>query len=220
MLTILATLLPLALSSPLPSSFLPSSCSSFTVGSCSPDMDELVDSYTDIPSAALCQQICGIQEGCNYFSHSSSSLLCSLYHYRFLSSCQLVAGPSTPPLDQCITSVPEETPSCSSFMRENCTFLGSPVLNKTSITDGHACQALLDTLGWLYSATYFSFDSDQGRCVFYSSQQVDCQAVSGPVRPAIQDCQGNITTAAAVTTEEVDTNDTWLQNNVGSHTLI
>ena len=49
---------------------LPPGCREYTVGECNPEQDENIDTYTDIPDAVICQTLCGIQEGCNYFRHS------------------------------------------------------------------------------------------------------------------------------------------------------
>merc|ERR1712080_441420 len=79
-LALLATLTkanPLLLSNPhIPQ--LPDGCEDFTVGACNPEQDELIDMYPNIPEEALCQTVCGIQEGCNYFRYSKSSKECKL----------------------------------------------------------------------------------------------------------------------------------------------
>merc|ERR1719158_1154127 len=99
-----------------------SSCSSFTVSSCSPDQDELVDSFPFPPNtkdgAALCQQTCGIFEGCQFFTFNSVSGYCDLYHYRYLESCQVVGGPAVPAMDDCMEKGEED--SCESFIEEDC----------------------------------------------------------------------------------------------------
>merc|ERR1712080_452847 len=149
----------LAQASPLLPS-LPAGCGDFTVGECSPEQDELIDTYADIPDSALCQTLCGIQEGCNYFRHSKSSLDCTLYHYRFLTSCNLIAGPEKPGIDECSH---EEEPSCDSFVRENCVYNGENVLEKESITDSHDCT-------------------------LYTTKEADCDAISGPSTPSMDSC--------------------------------
>merc|ERR1719516_117720 len=196
-LALLATLTqanPLFLSDPhIPR--LPDGCEAFTVGACSPEKDELIDMYPDIPDEALCQTVCGIQEGCNYFRWSMSTKECKLFHYRFLTSCNVIAGPMTPSIDECAK---EEAPSCHSFVRENCNSTGSLVLNKNSITDAHACQDLLNTVGQIYKAEYFLFDSDIQECDLYDTKDMDCDAISGPKSPSIESC--NIPTSPGPTT--------------------
>merc|ERR1719430_540690 len=72
----------------------PSSCSSFSVSSCSPDQDELLDTFSFPPGTpdgpALCQATCYVMEGCQYFTYNSVSGTCDLYHYRYLESCQVI----------------------------------------------------------------------------------------------------------------------------------
>merc|ERR1719153_1047629 len=181
---------------------LPEGCRDFTVGSCDAEEDELIDQYPEIPNGALCQTVCQIQEGCNYFRWSSSSLDCSLYHYRFLSSCNLIAGPKEPSIDDCAK---EENPSCDSFVRENCLYKGAEVLVKDSITDAHACQDLLITVGWIYKAVYFSFDSIKQVCVLYDALNMDCDAISGPNHPDIEECGKSTTSVAPSTTTTTTT---------------
>merc|ERR1719430_502011 len=182
----------LAQSSPHQKSFLPEGCQDFTVGQCNPEQDELIDSYPEIPDMETCQIVCGIQEGCNFFRHSKSTLDCQLYHYRFLTSCNLIAGPMTPTIDECSK---DEEHSCDSFIRENCLYMGTKVLEKDSITDQHACQDLLLTVGAIYHATYFTFDSNAQVCVLYDTADMDCDAISGPVEPLLETC-GNPPTSA------------------------
>ena len=164
--------------------FLPDGCRNFTVGSCNPEEDELIDIYPRIPDAPLCQEICRIQEGCNYFRWSKSSKECSLYHYRFLASCNIISGPRFPSIDECAK---EENPSCASFVRENCTY-STETMSKESVTDAHACQDLLRTIGFIYGSEYFSFDSNTQVCSFYKTKDVVCDAISGPRDPVMDTC--------------------------------
>merc|ERR1712243_492340 len=82
----------------------------------------------------------------------------------------VIAGPMTPSIDECAK---EEAPSCHSFVRENCNSTGSLVLNKNSITDAHACQDLLITVGQIYKAKYFLFDSDIQECDLYDTKDMN-----------------------------------------------
>merc|ERR1719285_260307 len=148
-----------------------------------------------IPDSQICQKLCTIQEGCNYFRHSKANLTCTLYHYRFLTSCNLIAGPKEPTIDECAV---DEEHSCDSFIRENCEYQGSKVLEKGSITDEHACQDLLAEIGEIYGAVYFMFDNDNQNCVLYSSKDMECDAISGPKDPAMDTCD-NPTTSKPTT---------------------
>merc|ERR1712002_1037248 len=125
-LALLATLTkanPLLLSNPhIPQ--LPDGCEDFTVGACNPEQDELIDMYPNIPEEALCQTVCGINEGCNYFRYSKSSKECNLFHYSYLSNCKTIGGPKKPSIDECSK---EDEPSCVSFIREKCNNTGNKV---------------------------------------------------------------------------------------------
>merc|ERR1712180_363786 len=200
----------LAHSSPLSQDVsLPSGCKDYTVGECNPEADELIDTYEQIPDGAVCQTLCGIQEGCNYFRHSKANKTCTLYHYRFLTSCNLIAGPVTPTIDECTG---DEERSCDSFIRENCEYQGDKVLEKGSITDQHACQDLLAEIGEIYGAVYFMFDTDNQNCVLYSSKDMECDAISGPKDPVMDTCDNPTTakptTAAPTTAKPTTTNPT------------
>ena len=117
-----------------------SSCSSFSVGSCYPDQEEVIDTFPLPPNLdagpALCQDICGVVEGCQYFSYSFSSGSCDLYHYRYLASCQVVGGPDYPSLDDCLDIVD----TCDSFIQEDCSYTADIVLERLSVTNTHHCQ--------------------------------------------------------------------------------
>merc|ERR1712002_1170212 len=168
---------------------LPAECAYFTVGGCDPSKDEIIESY-DIPNSAenvysLCQQVCQIQEGCNFFKYNKNTEKCDLFHYRYLDSCQLVAGTATPSLDECAQEL-ENT--CNSFVREDCYYSGDVVFNKTSVTDSHSCQELLATLGFVYKAEYFVYDSDAHTCEFFTEKDSVCDILSGPVIPDLDGC--------------------------------
>lgn len=181
-------------------------CNVFTVGECDPNRDELIDEYgmPDGPLAvASCQLICQVQEGCNYFTYSSAAETCSLYHYRYLASCQLVGGAARPAIDECSQQA-TEADSCNSYVRENCAY-GRVIFSKSSVTDAHSCQALLAILGSVYGAEYFVYDSKHHVCIFYESQEeMTCSAISGPRAPSVEEC-GIVTTAPATTTTDEQT---------------
>ena len=98
-----------------------------------------------------------------------------------------------PNMDECAAELED---SCNSFIREDCLYSGDVVFNKTSVTDAHSCQALLQTLGAIYKAEYFVYDSIKHKCVFYTSRDSACNGFSGPALPDIDDCNAEGTTAA------------------------
>merc|ERR1712013_626431 len=185
------------------------SCSSFSVGSCYPDQEEVIDTFPlppnldDGPAVAVCQDICGVVEGCQYFSYSFSSGFCDLYHYRYLASCQVVGGPDYPSLDDCL----DIGDTCDSFIQEDCSYTADIVLERSSLTNTHHCQDLLLILGDVLGAEYWVYDSNNHTCFLYSSQGRHCDKWSGPGTPDIRDCQST-TTATATTTTRASTTTT------------
>jgi hypothetical protein len=187
-LLLLLALLPQSLSLP--------TCADYTVAACAPEEEELIDTYTGIPGPAVCQALCRIQEGCGYFRHFRGSLLCGLFHYHYLATCGIIGGPAEPAIDSCSG----QAGGCGAFRGEDCPYLGDIVLEKEAITDPHAGQQLLATLGVIYHADYFTFDSSAKVCTLFSSMDRDCDAVSGPSLPDIESCETTWTTIACTTT--------------------
>ena len=73
-------------------------CSLLTVSECQPDLEEVIMTVP-LPSyqgaAQLCQELCGVQEDCEYWSFNADTLDCSLLAYCYLHSCDnITAGPS------------------------------------------------------------------------------------------------------------------------------
>merc|ERR1712241_494559 len=84
---------------------LPEGCELFTVGNCDPAEDEFIASY-QLPNTTdnanrICQDVCQIQEGCNFFVYRAAQSLCYLYQYRYLDSCSQVGGVGSPDIDVC-----------------------------------------------------------------------------------------------------------------------
>jgi len=169
-------------------------CQDFTVGACDPSKDELIEEY-DIPNVeeavSLCQEVCQIQEGCNFFDYNKNASKCYLFSYRYLDSCQLIGGPVTPGIDDCVQGMDN---SCASFVREECSYKGDIRFSKESVTDAHSCQALLQTLHTVYKAEYFVYDTTAHLCMFYSTMEADCPTLSGPKFPDVDECRSGTTT--------------------------
>ena len=72
-------------------------CLEFTVGSCSPDPGQVINTFP-LPDTAekweTCEELCGILEGCSTWSLqcAQSSCPCTLYKYSYLHSCHVVGG--------------------------------------------------------------------------------------------------------------------------------
>ena len=68
---------------PASRSVMPAGCTDFTVGDCRPMGDEVVETWQDIPTPALCQvrppphpplqYLCTLHEYCRYFGHNMAS---------------------------------------------------------------------------------------------------------------------------------------------------
>ena len=144
--------------------------------------------------------------------YNSTGEVCQLYHYRYAGSCQLVGGVAEPPADDCLHLFDVDPGSCGSFRDEACQYRGQVLLEKTSVTDYHSCQGLLQGLGPIYGASYFVYDSSPAptghRCRLYSSWERSCSAVMGPRYPDIDECHENHPISSSSTTTTPTTTPT------------
>ena len=125
----------------------PAQCSLLSVSECLPDLDEVIQEVP-LPSpsqgaAQLCQQLCGVQEDCNYWTYDAASLTCSLLSYCYLHSCDSLTAGAEPDTSECLC---RDSGSCADLVRENCALLGSVVWRGEAVTDTHACQVELQTI--------------------------------------------------------------------------
>merc|ERR1712080_317609 len=127
---------------PILGSSLPDGCEDFTLGSCNTEQDELIEKYTGIPDAPGCQALCGYIERCQHFRYTKSSQECELFHFRFLTTCNIVAGPKAPLVAAC-SKEDAEGGSCHSFISEDCIYSGTPVMATDGLTTSSACQDIL-----------------------------------------------------------------------------
>merc|ERR1712080_216595 len=102
---------------PILGSSLPDGCEDFTLGSCNTEQDELIEKYTGIPDAPGCQALCGYIERCQHFRYTKSSQECELFHFRFLTTCNIVAGPKAPLVAACSKEERKEVPVTPSYRR-------------------------------------------------------------------------------------------------------
>ena len=115
----------------------------------------------------------------------------SILYFRYLDSCQLIGGTAQPMLDECAQEL-EST--CNSFVQEECTYAGTDIFHKSSVTDAHSCQEILVTLGGVLGGDYFVFDSNTSICTFFDSREFTCSSLSGPVMPSFDECQSGAST--------------------------
>ena len=100
-------------------------CSLLSVSECQPDQAEVIREIA-LPSnpgaRQLCQQFCGVQEGCSYWSYDQDTLTCSLLSYCYLHSCDSLTAGAEPDFSDCLC---QDNGSCDNLVQENCDLLGS-----------------------------------------------------------------------------------------------
>ena len=166
-------------------------CTLFSVGECSPNADEIIMSV-DLPSDqgahSLCQELCGIQEDCEYWSFDADTLRCTLHTYCYLHSCDSITGAADPdPFDGCICL---NNGTCEDLVWENCTLEGTVVWEEGSVRDAHQCQDYLHTLGPAFGGTVFSYSHNEQVCRLLDQDTKTCTAMSGPRVPLVDSCPG------------------------------
>ena len=164
-------------------------CTLFSVGECQPDAEEIIMSV-DLPSDqgahSVCQELCLIQEDCEYWSFDALSLTCTLHTYCYLHSCDSITG-GVENFDTCICL---DNGTCEDLVWENCTLLGTVVWEEGSVRDAHQCQDYLETLGPVLGATVFSYSHTEQVCRLLDAGTKTCTAMSGPRVPLVDSCPG------------------------------
>ena len=176
-----------------------SDCRLFTVGECTPSNDIWVDEISvpcggagDVDACVrFCQTLCRANEKCNIFSYSLSKELCTLIQetsiFEYLAGCDVVAGPGSPPLEECMNDHPED--ECERFIGQDCIYNGNPILNTTA-TDPKACQDILDEseeVG-LGAKLFIHHASPLNHCQLRDSTDRTCDAIAGPEEPVYTAC--------------------------------
>ena len=171
-------------------------CSLLSVSECQPDPDEVIVTIplpSDQEAASICQQLCGIQEDCNYWTFDSATLTCSLLSYCYLYSCDsFMAGPE-PDFSDCLCL---ESASCDDMVRENCDLLGSVLWQSEAVRDAHECQEYLQLLGPVLGGSVFSYSHTSHTCTILDTGTRHCSKVSGPRQPRLEQCDTTTTTTA------------------------
>ena len=145
-------------------------CSLVSVSECQPDQDEVILEMS-LPSdedgaTSICQELCEIQDNCEYWRFDGASLTCSLLSYCYLHSCDsLMAGPE-PDLSSCLCG---SSGTCADLVQENCDPLGSVVLTLPGVPDAATCQEFLLILGPGAGAAVFSYTSQDQVCSLLDS---------------------------------------------------
>ena len=179
-----------------------------SVSECQPDQDEVILEMS-LPSnedgaTSICQELCGIQDNCEYWRFDAASLTCSLLSYCYLHSCDsLMAGPE-PDLGECLCG---SSGTCADLVQENCDPLGSVVWQSDvgEVTGAANCQEFLRVLGPVLGGEVFSYSSLDHTCSILDTGARHCSAVSGPRQPSVEECQAATSTPAPVTTTPAPT---------------
>ena len=173
-------------------------CGAFSVGECSPSQEDVIE-VQHLPCEGidthecvrLCQRLCSITADCNFFSYNSELMDCILIQESsenaFLSTCDVLAGPDTPTLQQCAGTTPED--DCDRFVAQDCEYLGTDVFNKTDVHSPSECQTLLADFGSIYKATLFVHDaSPRNLCFLKDTDRRTCTSLAGPPEPDYDEC--------------------------------
>ena len=141
-------------------------CSMLSVSECEPDTAELIReiSLPSNPGAGqLCQQFCGVQEGCSYWSYDQDTLTCSLLSYCYLHSCDSLMAGAEPELGECLCG---GSGTCADLVQEDCDPLVSVVWQSDPgvVTGAANCQEWLQVLGPELGGEVFSYSSEDKVC--------------------------------------------------------
>ena len=191
-------------------------CGHFSVGECKPSNEQIVGSQ-QIPCQenqdaneciAICQKICSITSSCDFFSYDTTTYECTMLTERkesdFFSTCDVVAGPGSPTLLQCMSDLPDD--ACDRFVLQDCDFAGTSVFNQTDVFSPTECQTFLAEIGSFYNGVMFLHDiSPVHLCQLLDSEKKLCNSMAGPVSPDFSTCNNYPTQAPTTTTTTTPT---------------
>ena len=93
------------------------------------------------------------------------------------------------------TCLGEELNSCDGIIKQDCEYLGEPLLNTDNIADAKHCQELCGLYADL-GCQYWVFKKKDDRhhdCLLLKGGERNCGTTGGPKSPPISDCSmGNI----------------------------
>ena len=117
-------------------------CSLLSVSTCNPDHEVILTVTLPEQGLATCQEMCGIQEDCRYWSYDSTSSNCSLLHSSYLATCDTITLGPEPDYTQCLA---QDSGSCDDLVRENCDLRGNILWLSDAVRDAEHCQVELQT---------------------------------------------------------------------------
>jgi len=169
-------------------------CRKFSLGECDFDDTKIVSEFT-LPgnpgTFVLCQELCQIEERCNYFTYDSSKSSCILYSAYDIVDCSIVAGPAQPDLFECLPEPGSHT--CDDFSKFKCLFNGVAVLIQDDISYPVECQQILKTLGDPLGAEFFVYHRNEKICKLMTPFSEYCYGITGPDFPDFEDECDSIT---------------------------
>ena len=196
-------------------------CSQFSVAECQPDPDEVIREIS-LPGdqgasySQVCQELCGIEEGCNHWSYDQASLTCSLLSYCYITSCDsIMAGPQ-PDFKDCLCQNSDRCNGNNAMVQENCDFFGNVLWQSDAISDASQCQEFLQLLGPVYGGQMFSFNHSSHTCSILDTGDRDCSILSGP-REQCDSATPSTSTTARIATVTTTSGKMWEKNDIKSH---
>ena len=178
-------------------------CALASVSSCHPLEDEVILTValpSPGPAPGLCQQLCGAEEHCRYWSYDSGSSICSLLHSSYLATCDNITAGAEPDYTQCLA---QDSGTCDDIVQENCDLQGN-ALWQSEVTHAYECQEYLQLLGAVLGGSVFSYSHTSHTCTILDTGARECSKVSGPKQPSVEQCD-TATTPELTTTPEVTT---------------
>ena len=196
-------------------------CSVMSVADCDPDPDKVILTARlsgDEGSSLLCQQLCGVQDDCAYWSYDRASLTCSLLSYCYITSCDSIFAGPQPDFKDCLCQNSDTCKGNNAMVQENCDFSGNVLWQSDAITDASQCQEFLQLLGPVYGGQMFSFNHSSHTCSILDTGDRDCSILSGP-REQCDSATPSTSTTARIATATVTTTSGKMgeKNDIKSH---
>lgn len=172
-------------------------CEDVTVGGCTVDpfdVIQTVDIFTDVRD---CQFYCNALTNCALFRFNGTE--CTLLTKDYRKDCQVVAGPFDKQIDKCFEIDDKQT--CDLFLQENCDYTGTVILEPPigTIADPKECEQLCFQFNAI-GCTYWVFDQTLKKCSLRGANSKACSTWAGPKSPTFDECQATPSSTVGPTT--------------------
>ena len=194
-------------------------CSVMSVADCDPDPDKVILTARlsgDEGSSLLCQQLCGVQDDCAYWSYDRARLTCSLLSYCYITSCDSIFAGPQPDFKDCLCQNSDTCNGNNAMVQENCDFSGNVLWQSDAISDASQCQEFLQLLGPVYGGQMFSFNHSSHTCSILDTGDRDCSILSGP-REQCDSATPSTSTTARIATVSTTSGKMGEKNDIKSH---